>query len=134
MTVSSAIRSLVKYAQKNGLIDALDETYAINGILGVLNLDSIDDDEVFENAELEELLKVLLDYACEKGICNESVVYRDLLDTKIMGVLTPRPSEVINKFNSLYNESPEKATDYYYHLSRKSDYVREYRIKMISNG
>ena len=60
MTVSSAIKSLVKYAQKNGLIDVLDETYAINGILGVLNLDSIDDDEIFENAELEDMLKVLL--------------------------------------------------------------------------
>ncbi len=129
MTVSSAIRSLVKYAQKNGLIDAADETWAINGILGVLSLDSIDDDEIIENAELEDMLKVLLDYACQKGLCNESVVYRDLLDTKIMGVLTPRPSEVIKKFNALYEESPQKATDYYYHLSRKSDYVREYRIK-----
>lgn len=130
MTVSSAIKSLVKYAEKNALIDATDKTWAINGILAVLNLDSIDADaEVFENARLEDMLKTLLDYACEKGICNESVVYRDLLDTKIMGVLTPRPSEVIRQFNSLYNKSPEAATDYFYNLSRKSDYVREYRIK-----
>ncbi len=130
MTVSSAIKSLVKYAEKEGLIEALDERWAVNRILEILGMDSIETDaEVFEDVKLEELLKTLLDYACENGICEDSVVYRDLLDTKIMGVLTPRPSEVISKFNTLYAESPEKATEYYYHLSRKSDYIREYRVK-----
>lgn len=130
MTVSSAIKSLVNYAQREGLIESLDKKWAINRILEILNLDSYETDaEAIENAELEEILKVLSDYACETGICENSVVFRDLFDTKIMGALTPRPSEVINKFASLYSESPEKATEYYYHLSRKSDYIREYRIK-----
>lgn len=130
MTVSSAIKSLVKYAEKEGLIEALDERWAVNRILEILGMDSIETDaEVFEDVKLEELLKILLDYACGNGICEDSVVYRDLLDTKIMGVLTPRPSQVISKFNTLYAESPEKATEYYYHLSRKSDYIREYRVK-----
>ena len=130
MTVSSAIKSLVKYAEKEGLIEAPDERWAVNRILEILSMDSIETDaEVFEDVKLEELLKILLDYACENGICEDSVVYRDLLDTKIMGVLTPRPSQVISKFNALYAESPEKATEYYYHLSRKSDYIREYRVK-----
>ncbi len=130
MTVSSAIKALVNYAEKEGFISSLDKKWAINRLLEILQLDSIDTSaESCENAELEEILEVLLDYACESGICEDSVVFRDLLDTKIMGALTPRPSEVINKFNSLYEESPKKATDYYYHLARKSDYIREYRIK-----
>ena len=130
MTVSSAVKSLVKYAEKYGLIDSLDETWAVNAILGVLELDSIEEDaDVFESSSAEEFLKVLLDYACQKGKCQDSVVYRDLLDTKIMGVLTPRPSAVIKKFKECFRESPEKATEYYYELSRKTDYIREYRIK-----
>ena len=130
MTVSSAIKSLVKYGVREGLLDSLDEIWAVNRILEVLELDAIDSDaQVLEDASLEELLKALLDYACENGICEDSVVYRDLLDTKIMGAICPRPSEVIKKFNELYNEAPEKATEFYYHLSRKSDYIREYRIK-----
>ncbi len=130
MTVSSAIKSLVNYAEKEGLITALDKRWAINRILEVLELDGIEtEDAIFEDATLEEILKVMLDYACENGICEDSVVYRDLLDTKIMGAIIPRPSEVISKFNTLYEESPEKATEYYYHVSRKSDYIREYRIK-----
>ncbi|MDE6658522.1 MAG: UDP-glucose--hexose-1-phosphate uridylyltransferase, partial [Eubacterium sp.] len=79
--------------------------------------------------ELQDILGAILDYACENGLCENSVVYRDLFDTKIMGLLTPRPSEVIRTFKSKYAESPEAATDYYYNLSRKSDYIREYRIK-----
>lgn len=130
MTVSSAIKSLVKYAEKEGLLSPSDEIWATNRILEILETDSIDSDAVpTENVELFEILKTLLDYACEKGICEDSVVYRDLLDTKIMGALTPRPSEVIGKFNEFYKESPEKATEYYYHLSKKSDYIREYRVK-----
>ena len=130
MTISSAIKSLVSYAEKEGLIAAFDKKWAINRILEALELDSIEvEDAVFEEASLEEILKAMLDYACENGICEDSVVYRDLLDTKIMGAIIPRPSEVISKFYSLYEESPEKATEYYYHISRKSDYIREYRIK-----
>ena len=130
MTISSAVKSLVNYAEKEGLIAAFDKKWAINRILEALELDSIEaEDAVFEDASLEEILKAMLDYACENGICEDSVVYRDLLDTKIMGAIIPRPSEVISKFYSLYEESPQKATEYYYHISRKSDYIREYRIK-----
>ena len=122
MTVSSAIKSLVSLGIREGVLESLDEVWAVNRVLEILQRDSIEEDApVYEDASLEEILKVLLDYACEKGICEDSVVYRDLLDTKIMGALTPRPSEVVSKFNALYEESPEKATEYYYHISRKSE-------------
>ena len=130
MTIDSAVKSLVKYGIKEGLLDALDEKWAINRVLEVLELDSIESTaRADENVTLEEMLKTMLDFACEKGLCEDSVVYRDLFDTKIMGALCPRPSEVIKKFYGLYEESPEKATEYYYRISRKSDYIREYRIK-----
>ena len=74
-------------------------------------------------------MAVILDYAVSNGLCEDSVVYRDLFDTKIMGLITPRPSYVINKFNSLYEKSPKCATDFYYKLSQDSNYIRRYRIK-----
>ena len=78
---------------------------------------------------LEAVLGRMCDYACGKGLIEEdSVVYRDLFDTKIMGLLMPRPSEVIRRFRELYEESPEAATDYYYKLSQDSDYIRRYRV------
>ena len=81
-------------------------------------------------AELEGILRRMCDYAYGHGLIAENgVVYRDLFDTRIMSMLMPRPSEIIRKFRELYEtESPGAATDYYYKLSRDSDYIRRYRI------
>lgn len=130
MNIYEAIKSLVAYAIRENLIEKEDEIWAVNRILEILALDGIPADaKADENAELENMLKCILDYAVEKGLCEDSVVYRDLFDTKVMGVLTPRPSEVIKKFHAEYEKSPKDATDYYYNLALKSDYIREYRIK-----
>ena len=81
-------------------------------------------------AALEDILNEMLDYAAEDGLMPEdTVTYRDLFDTKIMGMLVPRPSEVIKKFQALYQISPKEATDYFYKLSRDTNYIRRYRIK-----
>ena len=129
MNIYEAINSLVAYGVKEGLIEECDKVWAVNRILEILDMDSMETDAQVKEADLQEILKTILDYAVEKGLCEDSVVYKDLFDTKVMGVLTPRPSEVIKTFNEKYEESPETATDWYYHISRKSDYIREYRIK-----
>lgn len=129
MNIYKAIAALVQYAENEKLIEKEDRAFALNRLLEALQLDSFEEEPINGEYELKEILEVILDYACENGLCENSVVYRDLFDTKIMGLLTPRPSEVIREFNSKYAERPEAATDYYYNLSRKSDYIREYRIK-----
>ena len=79
--------------------------------------------------QLEEILKGICDYAAESGLIeNDSVVYRDLFDTKIMGLLTDRPSNVIRRFREDYAQSPQKATDAHYKFSQDTDYIRRYRI------
>ena len=129
MKIDVAVVSLVDYAERAGLIEKEDKIFSVNRILEALNLDGIEECEPLENAELEDILKSILDYACENGLCENSVVYRDLFDTKLMSAVTPRPSEVISNFYELYDElSPEAATDYYYKLSRDTDYIRRYRI------
>ena len=128
MNIFEAIKSLVKYGIDNKMLEAEDEIWAINRVCEALKLDTYEESEAKES-DLEKILAVILDYAVENGLCEDSVVYRDLFDTKIMGLITPRPSYVINKFNSLYEQSPKAATDFYYKLSQDSDYIRRYRIK-----
>lgn len=128
MNINVAVKSLVRYAISNGMIEKWDEIWAINTVCQALNMDSFEDCEA-ENAELEDILASILDYAVENGLCENSVVYRDLFDTKIMGLLTPKPSEVISKFHFLYSRDKKAATDYYYKLCQDSDYIRRYRIK-----
>lgn len=128
MNIFEAIKSLVKYAIDNEMIEKEDEIWAINRICEALKIDSFEESEAKES-KLEKILAVIIDYAVKNGLCEDSVVYRDLFDTKIMGLITPRPSDVIKKFKSLYEKSPKDATDFYYKLSQDSNYIRRYRIK-----
>ena len=131
--IQKNIRKLVQYGLNTGLIEPEDQIYTTNRLLELFQLDELEDsDETVTMAEdeLETVLGEMLDYAYEKGIMTEnSVLYRDLFDTKIMSILVPRPSEVIHRFRDLYQQSPQAATDYFYKLSRDTDYIRRYRIK-----
>ena len=141
--IQEKILKLVNYGLATGLVEKEDTIFTTNRLLELFQVDDIDDEVLLawqaaptpsrEEAEgyLEELLSELLDYAYENGITTEnSVVYRDLFDTKIMSMLMPRPSQVIKTFRDLYEkESPVAATDYYYRMSCDSDYIRRYRIK-----
>ena len=129
--IYEAVHKLVTYGLRTGLIAECDKIYATNQILEVMGLDEYEEPEKEpEHIDLESVLKELLDYAHETGVLAEdSVVYRDLFDTKLMNCLMPRPSEIISKFWNIYREkSPKDATDYYYKLSQDSDYIRRYRI------
>lgn len=127
------IKKLVKYGLITGLIEKEDEIYTTNRLLELFQLDDFeesDTDVTMESGELESVLGQLLDYAYENGLMSENgVVYRDLFDTKMMGCLTPRPSEVIRVFREKYEKSPKEATDYFYKLSQDTDYIRRYRIE-----
>ena len=129
--VNEAIKKLVCYGLENNLISEEDVIFTTNRLLEVLKIEEYEEPEKeYHNVELEPVLKELLDYAYETGVLEENgVVYRDLLDTKLMAQLMPRPSEVIAKFWNVYeSEGPKAATDLYYKLSQDSDYIRRYRI------
>ena len=125
--IDTYIAALVQYGLNTGLIEECDRTYITNALLEVLGLCEYVEAAPAE-LPLEEILKGLLDYAVEKGICADDITSRDLFDTRLMGVLTPMPREVRKTFAALYAQSPEKATDWYYQLSQDTDYIRRYRI------
>lgn len=130
MDINLRIKQLVSYGLQAGLIEDSDCIYTTNSLLELFKLDDYKESENSENAELEEILKDMLDFAFEKGILEDNgIVARDLLDTKIMNCLMPRPSQVIATFGYLYDQSPKAATDYFYKLAQDSDYIRRYRIK-----
>ncbi|MBQ7322658.1 MAG: UDP-glucose--hexose-1-phosphate uridylyltransferase [Clostridia bacterium] len=124
----SAILGLVRYAVNCGLIEEADVAYATNGLLEALGCTDFDPTAPALDAPLEKLLAELCNHAGEIGLIEgDSIVARDLFDTKLMGVLTPRPSQVIRQFRELAAE-PEAATDWFYKLCRDCDYIRTYRI------
>ena len=128
MMIDSSIEKLVNYALSKGLIEECDRVWAENALLNALHLDSFSRPEETEDAGLESILAELIAYGVGHGLLDDSITEKDLFDSHLMGLLTPRPSEVIDKFRTLYTKDPKKATDYYYDLSRATDYIRTYRV------
>ena len=128
--IFDSIEKLVQYGIEKDLITPQDKSYVINRILEILNLDEfIAPAQNYENINIETTLKEILDYAVEKKLIEDSIVYRDLFDTKIMSTLVSPPHEIIEEFKKLYIDSPQKATDWYYKFSQDTDYIRRYRIE-----
>ncbi len=128
--INKKIAELVEYGINKGFYNEQDRVYITNKLLDILRLDEYSQPEnIAAEFDLEATLKEMLNFAVGKGIIDDNITERDLFDTRIMGALLPRPSEVTEKFYSLYENSPEAATDYFYNLSCDSDYIRRYRIK-----
>lgn len=141
--LSTYIAALTEYGIRTGLTPACERTYTINLLLEIFHEDEYiepasipvvvyqtnhDDSSTETMITLENLLKELLDEACRRGIIEDSIGYRDLLDTKIMNCLLPRPGQVQQTFFDKYNVSAKEATDWFYKFSQDSDYIRRYRI------
>lgn len=128
--IDTAVAQLVRYAEQTGLIAPEDHIWAVNTVLDALRLDSytepaLDDAPI----DLPAVLDALMDDAHARGVLEQdSIVYRDLFDSGLMGRLTPPPREVIARFCALYTEAPQKATDWYYKFSQDTNYIRRDRI------
>lgn len=130
MRIDERICQLADYGRLTGLVTEADYRYTINRILEVLERDDFEAVKNVSEAPLEDILNDLVDDAIDRGVLeDDSIVSRDLFDTKLMGCLVPRPSEVVAKFWKLYEQAPKAATEYYYKLSQDTDYIRRYRIK-----
>ncbi len=139
--IEKSIVKLMQYGLATGLIAREDRRYMVNHILELLKIDAISDEALAQVMEfdgedksvvdqLEDILSDICDYAYENGLMEEnSIGFRDLFDTKVMGLLVDRPAHVIEKFWQDYREDPVKATDAYYKFSQDTDYIRRYRIR-----
>lgn len=127
--LQESIKKLVQYGIDTGLTPECERIYTTNLLLEVMKEDEyLDPDCDLSQIVLEDVLADLLDEAVARGIIEDSIVYRDLFDTKLMNCLMPRPAQVQEKFAKTYEQSPQAATDYFYNLSQNSDYIRRYRV------
>lgn len=128
---SEAIEFLVQYGVEKGLLEETDREYAVNRILEIMQMDDYNSGKKTQRSfSLQSCLEELLCVAEKRGILErDRSDLRDLFDTKLMGAITPRPSEVIRKFWDEYKKSPEAATEYFYNFSQDTNYIRRDRIK-----
>ena len=124
------IKKLVQYGVETGLTPACEKNYTTNLLLDVFKEDEyVEPEEEYTDINLEVVLNALLDEAVKRNLIEDSIVYRDLFDTKLMNCLMPRPAQVQKEFWSRYEKDPQEATDYFYKLSQDSNYIRRYRVE-----
>ncbi|MCQ2511173.1 MAG: galactose-1-phosphate uridylyltransferase, partial [Lachnospiraceae bacterium] len=131
MNIYAEIQKLVKYGLMKGLIQPEDEIYTVNQYLELFGLDEYEEQDITgAEIELEPILENLMQMAFEMGVMkSDDITSKDLFDTKLMGIMTPKPSDVIRKFKGLYAEDPVAATDDFYAFSQDTNYIRRQRIK-----
>ena len=123
-----AIKDLVGYAHRTGLIEECERVWAENTLLHAMGLEAWEEPQAARERPLEDILRELLDDAAARGLIHDDVTSRDLFDTELMGRLTPRPGQVIRTFCDRYEKDPRAATDWFYDLCQNADYIRRYRI------
>lgn len=128
--VANLISQLVAYGVNKGLLQEEDKIFVRNQLLMTMELEDFEEAEAGEALPLEVILAQLTDIAVANGTCDDNSTARELFDTKLMGCLMPRPSEVIGTFKEKYAQSAETATDWYYDFSQNSNYIRRDRIKL----
>ena len=124
------LRDLILYAEEAGFADPADRPYHINALLDALRLTVYEDPgDAPRETDLPTILAALTDHAVSNGIIEDGITARDLFDTRLMGLLTPRPSEIIKRFRSLYRKAPQKATDWFYRFCGDCHYIRRERVE-----
>ena len=94
--ICANIQRLINYAVKYNLITKDDELVVRNMLMDTLGVSEWVDEPVdTADAPIDDILLPLIDYACENGVIEDTTANRDLFDTKLMGILTPMPREVI---------------------------------------
>lgn len=128
--LSESIAKLVQYGITTGLTPECERNYTTNLLLDLFHENDYEKpDNIEEPVNLEATLGELLDEAVKRELIEDSIVYRDLFDTRLMNCLMPRPGQVQKEFWDKYKESPKEATDYFYKLSQDSNYIRRYRVE-----
>ena len=131
MQINLLIKSLLEYGLKRKFIHEDDYLYVLNGLLSCFQLKEFEEPELFEPLieSLDEILDGMLNYAINEKIIENSVIEKDLFDTKIMGYITPLPSMINQKFYQLYKKDSTLALQYFYQLCCDTNYIRLSRIK-----
>lgn len=132
MDILSYVNSLISYGIDKKLIEYEDQNYCFNRYVKLLDILDINKDFFYtenrDDIELTTLIEPILSWAIEHELIEDTVGQRDLFDTELMNILIPRPSVIIDKFKTLYENNPMMATQYYYNLSMDSNYIRRDRI------
>jgi UDPglucose--hexose-1-phosphate uridylyltransferase len=131
MMIFQLIQQLINQAISVKLIERDDQIYVRNQIMSLLQLSEFHEVDQMDNRELaiQDILDLMVQYACENGVIEDIFDLKEMLSSKIMNCFVARPSTVNRTFYEKYQQSPDLATQYFYELSQNSNYIQMKRIR-----
>ncbi|MEO2077308.1 MAG: UDP-glucose--hexose-1-phosphate uridylyltransferase [Bacillus sp. (in: firmicutes)] len=128
--IDQLVQQLIDQALAVQLIEQEDQIYARNQILSLLGLTEFKEVDFAERSNLgiPDLLEEIVNYACQQGVIEDIFDEKEIFSSKIMNCLMARPSTVNQLFFEKYKQDPKTATDYFYELSKNSNYIQMKRI------
>ncbi|MBE7120962.1 UDP-glucose--hexose-1-phosphate uridylyltransferase [Bacillus cereus] len=132
--IYQTIQQLIDRAIEAKLIEQEDEIYVRNKILSLLCLDDfVVEVSASVKKGIPELLEELIEYACTHEIIEKVWDEKEILASVIMDVFMSKPSAVNALFYEKYEQNPKTATDYFYELSKNSNYIQMKQIAQNIN-
>lgn len=131
MTGNQLIKLFVDKIILIGEYTALDKIYLRNKLLDLIGQDNFVDELVTSSEEKQTILELLdqcIQQAITNGKINDLSDEIDPLEGQLMDLITPLPSKVNQEFENYYQDSPEKATNYFYQLSKNNNYIKTREI------
>lgn len=123
INVTQIIEQLLAYSVDNLSLKVEDCVYIRNQMLDLFGLtEPAPQTEEYGDLQ-EDIINPLIKYAISKKLIKD--IDALLFETKIMGLVTPLPSQVIQEFDIIAaNQGIDKATEYFYRLSHGNNYIR----------
>ena len=129
MKIDEILTGFIEQRIEMGDLHPLDEVYITNRLLDLLEVEAFQKESgSSKTATRLEMLDALVEYAVETEVIDDLSATRDVFSAKIMDLVTPRPSEVNEQFWSDYEESPKKATDRFFEMSKRNNYIKTREI------
>lgn len=128
--IYSDIESLLEQTCKEDLIQERDIIYVRNQVMHLLKMTTYPEHKILTSSDsIPDLVDRIIEYAVKEDIIDNILDEKEMLAASLMNCFMPRPSTVQTLFESYYKKSPEQATDYFYNLSKNSNYIQMNRIK-----
>lgn len=128
MDINYHINEILQYGLAKKIMSQLDYQYNANALIALFHRKEFHK-VLVEPRELELVLADMAQFAYHSQlILSNDIVTMDNFKAQIMDMIINKPSSVIDAFFEYYKESPSKATDYLYQLSKNCNYIQTKRI------
>ncbi|MGN5883944.1 UDP-glucose--hexose-1-phosphate uridylyltransferase [Staphylococcus simulans] len=121
------VQRFIQYAIEYGDFETEDNFYVQNLILEITKAEDLETQTEADLSELDtpnQIAQYWINQMIEHGLIEDAVYQKEIIETKLLDLITPKPSTINRNFKALYQEDPQKATQYFYDICARNHYIK----------